>query len=85
MRRAGFVLDLDRCTGCNACEFACRIENDLPAGTSLRRVTTFNPRRLPGLPVLHLSIACNHCEHPACLPVGRQRRRPTASRRRRRK
>ena len=67
MGRAGFALDLDRCTGCSACAFACRIENDLAAGTSFRQVTTFNPERVASVPVLHLSLACNHCDRPACL------------------
>ncbi len=79
MSRAVFLLDLDRCTGCGACALACRLENDRPAGTSFRHVTTFNPSRSPLAPVLHLSLACNHCEKPACLaacPAGAYARDP---------
>lgn len=62
-----FSIDLGRCTGCSACELACQIENDLPFDSSWRTVSTFNEERLPGLPTVHLSLACNHCETPACL------------------
>ena len=65
--RRGFVFDVEKCTGCNACELACTIENELPWGTSWRQVTTVNPERLPGLPTYHLSLACNHCDAAPCM------------------
>lgn len=65
--RRGFLFDLERCTGCNACELACTIENELAWGKSWRAVTTFNPDRLPGIPTFHLSLACNHCESAPCM------------------
>ena len=60
----GFVPDL--CTGCEACRVACGIENNGGLDTGWRQVTTFNPARHPALPTRHLSLACNHCETPAC-------------------
>lgn len=63
----GFRLDLNKCTGCEACGLACTIENQLPPGRSWRRVETFNPRRHPSAPRFHLSLACNHCAEPPCL------------------
>jgi Fe-S-cluster-containing dehydrogenase component/DMSO reductase anchor subunit len=62
-----FVLDLNKCTGCQACGVACAVENRLVPGTSWRTVSTFNEGRLPGLPVFHLSLACNHCLDPPCM------------------
>ena len=63
----GFLLDLNRCTGCHACSLACSIENDLGAETSWRAVHTFNTARRPQVPRFHLSLGCQHCEDPACL------------------
>jgi len=67
MRQAIFILDLDRCTGCAACVVACNNENPVAENLSWRRIHTFNPQRLPAVPVFHLSLACNHCLEPACL------------------
>jgi len=64
--KAGFQLDLNRCTGCEACVLACTVENRLGWGTSWRRVGTFNAARHPAAPVFHLSLACNHCVEPPC-------------------
>lgn len=77
--RAGFLLDLSRCTGCGACAVACRIENDLPQGLSWRRVVSVNLPRWEGGPTYHLSLACHHCEHPPCAeacPTGALTKRP---------
>jgi DMSO reductase iron-sulfur subunit len=62
-----FVFDPNRCTGCAACRLACTIENDLLPGRSWRRIETFNERHRPDLPLYHLSLACNHCDEPACM------------------
>jgi anaerobic dimethyl sulfoxide reductase subunit B (iron-sulfur subunit) len=78
MNGAGFVLDLGRCVGCGACVLACRLKNRLPAGTRWRRVLPLNLDRRPGGPTYHFSLACHHCERPACLaacPSGAYRKR----------
>ena len=64
---AAFVFDPNHCTGCQACELACSIENDLGPDRSWREVITFNADAVPGLPRFHLSLACNHCSEPACM------------------
>jgi DMSO reductase iron-sulfur subunit len=61
-----FHLELDLCTGCNACAIACEIENEIEDGMSWRRVQTFNEARIPELPQFHLSLACNHCLDAPC-------------------
>jgi anaerobic dimethyl sulfoxide reductase subunit B (iron-sulfur subunit) len=77
--RAGFLLDLSRCTGCGSCSVACRIENDLPRGLSWRRVVSVNLPRWEGGPTYHFSLACHHCESPPCAkacPTGALSKRP---------
>jgi Fe-S-cluster-containing dehydrogenase component len=67
MNGAGFSVDLHRCVGCGACVLACRLENGWPGGCAWRRVVPLNLRRHPGGPTYFLSVACHHCEKPACL------------------
>jgi DMSO reductase iron-sulfur subunit len=62
-----FLFDVNKCTGCDACHVACSIENQLEPGVSWRRVHTFNPRHVPGVPSFHHSLACNHCVDPPCM------------------
>ena len=65
-KTAAFVLDLGRCVGCAACVLACRLENGWDGETPWRRVLPLNLRRRPGGPTYFLSVACHHCERPAC-------------------
>jgi Fe-S-cluster-containing dehydrogenase component/DMSO reductase anchor subunit len=62
--RRGFVFDASLCVGCGACSAACILENGLQAGT--RSLYTWNDRALPLKRVISLSLACNHCQEPAC-------------------
>lgn len=64
--RPGFTLDLGRCVGCGACVVACRMENDLPAQVSWRRILQVNRTRIGSGPTYHLSVSCHHCETPPC-------------------
>ncbi len=63
----GFLFDPNRCTGCSACVLACSTENKLDWGTSWRQVVPFNGARRSGVPVFHLSLACNHCDEAPCV------------------
>jgi len=67
MSGAGFLLDLHRCVGCGACVLACRIENGRSETAAWRRVVPLNLRRDPAGPTYFLSVACHHCDDPACL------------------
>lgn len=62
-----FAVDLNKCTGCQACQLACVIENELDLTANWRQVFTFNEPHLPTFPHYHLSLACNHCLDPVCM------------------
>jgi len=63
----GFTFDLNKCVGCQACQIACSIENDLGYDFSWREINTYNPNQIDTLPHYHLSLACNHCQEPICM------------------
>ncbi len=62
-----FKFDFNKCLGCHACQIACSIENELDKDIYWRQITTFNEIHHPALPGFSISLACNHCEEPACL------------------
>ena len=72
-----FVLDSRFCTGCKACQAACKDKNQLPAGVLWRRVYEISGGgwRIKGdawvsdVYAYSLSMACNHCEYPKCAGV----------------
>ena len=67
----GFWMNNKNCYGCKTCYIACKSEKQLDKGVLLRHVTAIRqdaPRAFA-----YLSMACNHCEAPACVancPVG---------------
>ena len=77
MSRYGFVIDTRRCVGCNYGTMACKVENNLPEGTFWSRALTdggeveYTPSgEYPdGLSMSFLTLACQHCENPACVKV----------------
>ena len=78
--------DASSCTGCKACQAACKDHNDLPAGILWRRVyevsgggwTRAGAAWTHDVFAWNLSLSCNHCERPVCAevcPTGAVRRR----------
>jgi anaerobic dimethyl sulfoxide reductase subunit B (iron-sulfur subunit) len=75
--RFGFYLDSSSCTGCKACQVACKDKNNLPVGILWRRVIEVSggswfPRGNAWLTSgfsYFISIACMHCEKPICVEV----------------
>lgn len=74
MKQYGFYFDMTLCAGCRTCQIACKDKNRLGAGALYRRVRSFETGEFPHPGIWHLSVSCNHCDHPACAaacPVGR--------------
>ena len=83
MPQRGWLIQMDKCTGCDTCAIACKSENNtrplsspmpfkngrgvLPDHVSYRWVVKKESGVYP-LPVsTFVTSACNHCEHPGCL------------------
>ena len=62
-----FFIDATRCVNCKTCEVACKDANDNAAGRRMRRVRTFEGGEFPHVHAYNISMACNHCEDPACV------------------
>ena len=77
MTRYGMAIDTTRCVGCNNCSMICKIENNLSDGIWWNRSMTdggdyeYTPRGTypDGLYLRYLTLACQHCENPACVKV----------------
>jgi molybdopterin-containing oxidoreductase family iron-sulfur binding subunit len=73
------VIDLDRCNGCQACEIACRVENNVPvcgpqAARENRtifwmRVVSVTHGTWPEVRTRFMPRPCMHCDRPPCTAV----------------
>ncbi|GHT79204.1 4Fe-4S ferredoxin [Actinomycetota bacterium] len=75
-KRLGMVVDTKRCIGCHTCAVACRIENNTPNNVWWNRVMTIGGSHIdtpsgvfPHVSMSHITLACQHCENPACTKV----------------
>jgi anaerobic dimethyl sulfoxide reductase subunit B len=82
----GFYIDSSKCTGCKTCQVSCKDEKDNALGVRFRRVYEYGGGGWQQVDNLwqndtftyYLSIACNHCEQPACVqscPTGAMHKR----------
>jgi anaerobic dimethyl sulfoxide reductase subunit B len=72
-----FLFDARFCSGCKACQAACKDKNNLPPGVLWRRVMEVSGGTWQqegaawnnNVFAYNLSIACNHCIHPKCVGI----------------
>ncbi len=77
MIRYAFSFDSSACSGCKACQVACKDKHNLPVGILWRQVyevtgggwTRHGSAWVSDVFAYHLSLACNHCERPICVEV----------------
>lgn len=83
MAQLGWLIDLDKCTGCDTCMVSCKSENNtrplgspmpfkngrgvIPDHVSYRWVVKRETGVYPNPSVSFVTSSCNHCESPACL------------------
>ena len=63
--RKGFIFNHNKCVNCNACSAACILENGWTVHP--RSIFTYNSKADHLLPLINLSLACNHCESAVCM------------------
>ena len=73
------VIDVDRCTGCEACVVACQAENNIPLNEEDRfhqgraiewiRIERYWEGEYPDVKAKFLPVLCQHCENAPCEPV----------------
>jgi anaerobic dimethyl sulfoxide reductase subunit B (iron-sulfur subunit) len=61
----GFIFNHNKCVACGACSAACILENEW--AVHARSIFTYNSEAFPSLPIINISLACNHCETAVCL------------------
>lgn len=75
-KQLAFYVDLGKCTGCKACQVACKDNNDVPLGINYRRVLQYSGGdwvqdgnlMLPAdVYTYYISTACMHCEDAPCV------------------
>ncbi|HSC71958.1 MAG TPA: 4Fe-4S dicluster domain-containing protein [Candidatus Methylomirabilis sp.] len=66
MKTRGWLFDINKCTGCHACEVACATWNRTGA-ISWRTIVKIESGTYPQVSVRNLSMPCLHCDQAPCL------------------
>lgn len=70
MARYIFVIDVDRCLGCQSCMVSCKLQNGVPLGAYRNMVCSVGPMgQYPDIQMYSLPVMCQHCENPDCVKV----------------
>lgn len=66
-KQYAFLVDAEKCIGCFTCAMACRNYYHQVKGVVWRQVYPLGEGIYPHRERAFFSLACNHCENPACL------------------
>lgn len=69
MAKWGMVIDLEKCTGCQACTTACSMENNRLPGENWQDVIFYAEGKYPSAQLKWLPRPCMQCENPSCVAV----------------
>jgi len=61
------VINRHKCVGCGACNFGCKIENNVGDGLSWAKVETITKGKFPDVTFEHITTLCNHCDNAPCV------------------
>jgi anaerobic dimethyl sulfoxide reductase subunit B len=77
-KQYAFSVNIGKCTGCKACQIACKDKNNLPEGVRWRRVFQYEGGEwikqngqmvASNVYAYSVSAACMHCQNPVCVQV----------------
>ena len=76
-KQYAFFFDASACSGCKACQVACKDKHNLETGRIWRRVFEVSGGNwirtskfwISNVFAYNVSVACNHCEQPICMEV----------------
>ncbi|WP_136797524.1 4Fe-4S dicluster domain-containing protein [Desulfosediminicola ganghwensis] len=66
-KQYAFLVDSEDCVGCYSCAMACRNYYHHEQGVVWRKLYPLQEESYPHRERAFFSLACNHCENPACL------------------
>lgn len=69
MTDTGFLLDMGRCLGCQACVVACKTGNELGVGQQFIEIVEQTRGTFPDLAGGFMNHRCYHCAEAACVEV----------------
>lgn len=67
--RYAMVIDVRRCSGCQACSIACKTEFEVPIGAVRSWVEHHEAGKFPNIERRMLPRLCNQCSKPPCIEV----------------
>jgi len=68
--QVGFYFDQTRCTGCGACQVACKDWHDIPAGPEKwMRIHYLEKGASASIYVGYVAMPCYQCAEPVCMPA----------------